>query len=31
MLDECTHAVIHLEQQDLELEERATTIADLEQ
>jgi septal ring factor EnvC (AmiA/AmiB activator) len=35
MLDECTHAIIHLEhhvkQQDLELEERAVTIADLEQ
>jgi hypothetical protein len=35
MLDECTHAIIHLEhhveQQDLELEERAVMIADLEQ
>jgi chromosome segregation ATPase len=35
MLDECTHTIIHLEhhikQQDLELEERAATIADLEQ
>jgi hypothetical protein len=31
MLDERTHAIIHLEQQDLELEERATTIVDLEQ
>jgi hypothetical protein len=35
MLDEHTHAIIHLEhhieQQDLELEERAATIADLEQ
>jgi hypothetical protein len=35
MLNERTHAIIHLEhyveQQDLELEERATTIADLEQ
>jgi hypothetical protein len=35
MLDERTHAIIHLkhhvEQQDLELEERAATIADLEQ
>jgi uncharacterized protein (DUF3084 family) len=35
MLDERTHAIIHLEhhieQQDLELEQRATTIADLEQ
>jgi hypothetical protein len=34
-LDERTHAIIHLkhhvEQQDLELEERAATIADLEQ
>jgi hypothetical protein len=35
MLDECTHAIIHLEhhveQQDLELEERAAMITDLEQ
>jgi hypothetical protein len=35
MLDERTHAIIHLEhhieQQDLELEERAAMIADLEQ
>jgi hypothetical protein len=35
ILDERTHAIIHLEhhieQQDLELEERAATIADLEQ
>jgi hypothetical protein len=35
MLDECTHVIIHLEhhveQLDLELEERATTIANLEQ
>jgi hypothetical protein len=35
MLDERTHAIIHLEhhveQQDLELEQRAVTIADLEQ
>jgi hypothetical protein len=35
MLGERTHAIIHLEhhikQQDLELEERTTTIADLEQ
>jgi hypothetical protein len=35
MLDERTHTIIHLEhhieQQYLELEERATTIADLEQ
>jgi septal ring factor EnvC (AmiA/AmiB activator) len=35
MLDECTRMIIHLEhhikQQDLELEERAATIADLEQ
>jgi hypothetical protein len=35
MLDERTHAIIHLEhhvkQQDLELEERAATIVDLEQ
>jgi hypothetical protein len=35
MLDEHTHAIIHLEhhveQQDLELEERVVTIADLEQ
>jgi hypothetical protein len=35
MLDECTHTIIHLEhyveQQDLELEERAATNADLEQ
>jgi hypothetical protein len=35
MLDEHTHAIIHLEhhveQQDLELEERAVMIADLEQ
>ncbi len=35
MLDEHTHTIIHLEhhveQQDLELEERAVTIADLEQ
>jgi hypothetical protein len=35
MLDERTHVIIHLEhhieQQDLELEERAATIADLEQ
>jgi TolA-binding protein len=35
VLDECTHAMIHLEhhieQQDLELEERAMTIVDLEQ
>jgi hypothetical protein len=34
-LDERTHAIIHLEhnveQQDLELEERATTVANLEQ
>jgi hypothetical protein len=35
VLDERTHVIIHLEhhveQQDLELEQRATTIADLEQ
>jgi hypothetical protein len=35
MLDERTHVIIHLEhhieQQDLELEERAAMIADLEQ
>jgi TolA-binding protein len=35
MLDEHTHVIIHLkhhiEQQDLELEERAAMIADLEQ
>ena len=35
MVDERTHAIIHLEhhveQQDLELEERAVMIADLEQ
>jgi hypothetical protein len=35
MLDERTHAIIHLKhyvgQQDLELEERAATIDDLEQ
>jgi hypothetical protein len=35
MLDECTHAMIHLEhhveQQYLELKERAMTFADLEQ
>jgi TolA-binding protein len=35
MLDEHTHVIIHLEhhveQQDLELEERAVMIADLEQ
>jgi hypothetical protein len=35
MLDERTHAIIHLEHhvehQDLELEQRAATIADLEQ
>jgi hypothetical protein len=35
MLDECTHAIIHLEhhvkQQNLELEEREVMIADLEQ
>jgi hypothetical protein len=35
MLDEHKHAIIHLEhhveQQDLELEERVVTIADLEQ
>jgi hypothetical protein len=35
MLDERTHAIIHLEhhveQQDLELKERAAMIADLEQ
>jgi hypothetical protein len=35
MLDERTHAIIHLElhveQQDFELEQRAATIADLEQ
>jgi hypothetical protein len=35
MLDERTHAIIHLEhhveQQDLDLEQRAATIADLEQ
>jgi hypothetical protein len=35
MLDERTHVIIHLEhhveQQDLELKERAATIADLEQ
>jgi hypothetical protein len=35
MLDECMHAIIrlehHVEQQDLELKERAATIADLEQ
>jgi hypothetical protein len=35
VLDELTHAIIHLEhhieQQDLELEERAVMIADLEQ
>jgi hypothetical protein len=34
MLDERTHVIIHLkhhvEQQDLDLEQRATTIADLE-
>jgi hypothetical protein len=35
MLDERTHVIIHLEhhveQQDLDLEQRAATIADLEQ
>jgi hypothetical protein len=35
MLDERTHAIVHLEhhveQQDLKLEERAAMIADLEQ
>jgi hypothetical protein len=35
MLDECTHAIIHLEhhveQQDLKLEERLAMIADLKQ
>jgi hypothetical protein len=35
MLDEHTHAIIHLEhhveQQDLDLEQRAATIADLKQ
>jgi hypothetical protein len=35
MVDECTHAIVHLEhaheQQDLELEERAAVIASLEQ
>jgi hypothetical protein len=35
MLDEHTHAIIylehHVEQQDLDLEQRAATIADLEQ
>jgi hypothetical protein len=35
MLDECTHTIIHLEhhveQQDLDLEQRAATIADLKQ
>jgi hypothetical protein len=35
VLDERTHTIIHLEhhvkQQDLKLEERTTTIADLEQ
>jgi hypothetical protein len=35
MLDERTHAIIHrkhhIEQQDLDLEQRAATIADLEQ
>jgi hypothetical protein len=35
MLDERTHMIIHLkhhvEQQDLDLEQRAATIADLEQ
>jgi hypothetical protein len=31
VLDEHTHAIIHLEEQDLELEERAVMIADLEQ
>jgi hypothetical protein len=35
MVDECTHTIIHLEhhveQQDLDLEERAATIATLEQ
>jgi hypothetical protein len=35
MLDERTHAIInlehHIEQQDLDLEQRATTIADLKQ
>jgi hypothetical protein len=35
MLDERTHVIIHLEQhieqQDLELKERAVTIVDLEQ
>jgi hypothetical protein len=35
MLDERTHAIIHpehhVEQQDLELEQRLVTIADLEQ
>jgi hypothetical protein len=31
MLDERTHAIIHLKQQDLELKERAVMIADLEQ
>jgi hypothetical protein len=35
MLDERTHAIIHLEhhveQQDLDLEQRAATITDLEQ
>jgi hypothetical protein len=31
VLDEHTHAIIHLEEQDLELEERAVMIVDLEQ
>jgi hypothetical protein len=31
MLDERTHAIMHLEQEDLELKERAAMIADLEQ
>jgi hypothetical protein len=31
MLDERTHVIIHLEHQDLDLEQRAATIADLEQ
>jgi hypothetical protein len=31
MVDEHTHLIIHLEQQDLELEERLVMITDLEQ
>jgi hypothetical protein len=31
MLDERTHVIMHLEQEDLQLEERAAMITDLEQ